>query len=886
MRWVTTIMTLIPAAALYARNPEPVTYEHDVRPVLKKHCFHCHGERGVKKGGLDLRLVRFMNHRADDGHPVVTPGQPEASAIIHLVRSGEMPEAEQKLSVREIELLETWISQGAQTLQPEPESVPDFYITAAERSFWSFQPIPPTVPLPPAASVASAASDPSAVSAAPAALAAPAASVVEAAAPIHPIDQFIAVAMKKQGLDFAAPADRTTLLRRASFDLLGLPPTGDDVAALAGDSSPQAWERAIDRLLSSPHYGERWGRHWLDVAGYADSNGAVEADSVRPHAWRYRDYVVASHNADKPWDQFIQEQLAGDELAGVVHGGASAIVEDAAARERLVATGFLRMAPDGTADGPPDANLARNQVMADTLQIVGTSLLGLTVHCAQCHDHRYDPVAQEDYFRLRAVFEPVFDWKVWRSPQERLYSLYTEADRARAAEIEAQAVVKEGENSAWARTVLDGIFEKRVMAAPVELQETARVIRGTPENERTDEQRQFLKDHPDLNVGIHEGLLNVFDPPAEQQLFKKRDEVKALRATKPPEGFVMAATEVAGQVPVTVLFHRGDHDQPRQPIAPGEVTVLSAEGQVEVESRPLGLQSSGRRLAYARWLTSGRHPLVARVLVNRFWSHHFGRGLVTSLGDFGLLGARPTHPELLDWLARDFMDHGWKLKRLHKLILTSRTWQQSGRHPASAEIDPENQWLARWGLPRMDAETLRDSLLSVSGSLETSAGGPPVPVARHASGRIVTGEEMLNPNGEPVGVNSSGPAEFRRSLYVMQRRSRPLTVLETFDFPVMAPQCEKRPVTTVTLQSLMLMNDTFVLDQSAAVAARVGRDVPVGSVRRIERLWQLVYGRLPDAPESARALVFLRENAALGELPALAALSQVLLNTNGFLYIE
>jgi hypothetical protein len=424
--------------------------------------------------------------------------------------------------------------------------------------------------------------------------------------------------MKKQGLDFAPPADRTTLLRRASFDLLGLPPTGDDVAALAGDSSPQAWERAIDRLLSSPHYGERWGRHWLDVAGYADSNGAVEADSVRPHAWRYRDYVVASHNADKPWDQFIQEQLAGDELAGVVHGGASAIVEDAAARERLVATGFLRMAPDGTADGPPDANLARNQVMADTLQIVGTSLLGLTVHCAQCHDHRYDPVAQEDYFRMRAVFEPVFDWKAWRSPQERLYSLYTEADRARAAEIEAQAVVKEGENSAWARTVLDGIFEKRVMAAPVALQETARVIRGTPENERTDEQRQFLKDHPDLNVGTHEGLLNVFDPPAEQQLFKKRDEVKALRATKPPEGFVMAATEVTGQVPVTVLFHRGDHDQPRQPVAPGEVTVLSAEGQVDVESRPSGLQSSGRRLAYARWLTSGRHPLVARVLVNRF----------------------------------------------------------------------------------------------------------------------------------------------------------------------------------------------------------------------------------------------------------------------------
>lgn len=839
------------------RADERLTFEQDIRPVLKKHCFHCHGERGKKEGGQDLRLVRFMGREAEGGLPVVSPGRPEASAILHLVRAGKMPDAELKLSPQEIILLERWIAEGAHTLQPEPESIPDFYITDVERRFWSFQPIRAVEP-PPTTDEGGT----------------------------HPIDRFLEARLREAGLRMAAPADRRTRLRRASFDLLGLPPTPEQLAAFEADTAADAWERAVDALLASPHYGERWGRHWLDAAGYADSNGSVEADSPRPHAWRFRDYVVKAFNDDKPWDQFIQEQLAGDELAGLSHGDTKAIITDPSACEKLVATGFLRMAPDGTADNPPDQNLARNQVVADTLQIVGTSLLGLTVQCAQCHDHRYDPLAQEDYYRLRAVFEPVYSWKSWRAPGERVYSLYTEADRAKAAEIEAQAVVKEKENAAWAKSVLDGIFEKRVAAAAEELRAPARKIRETPEGERTPEQVQFLKDHPDLNVGIHEGLLNVFDPPAEQELFKKRDQVKALRATKPPEGFVMAATEVAGTLPPTVLFNRGDHDQPKQPVAPGEITVLSRPSTPDLEARPDRLTTSGRRLAYARWLTSGEHPLVARVLVNRFWAHHFGRGLVATLGDFGMLGARPTHPELLDWLAADFMTHGWRLKRLHKLILTSQAWQQSADNPEAAENDPDNQWLARWSLPRLDAESLRDSMLALSGTLQPAAGGPPIAVARHASGRIVTGEEMLNPNGEPVGVKSLGTEEQRRSVYILQRRSRPLTVLDTFDLPVMSPNCERRPVTTVSLQSLMLMNDTFVLDQAAALAARVEREAPSGRAHRIARLWQLVYGQEPTAEETAQAIVFLRDNADLGEAKALASLGQVLINSNRFLYIE
>jgi len=858
MRRVFWSFVLLLLMGVPVRGSEALSFEQDIRPVLKKHCFHCHGERGKKEGGQDLRLVRFMGREADGGLPVVTPGDPERSALLHLVRSGEMPEAETKLNAGEIALLERWISEGARTRKPEPETIPDFYVTDEERGFWSFQPIRAVEP-PPAD---------------------------ETAGP-HPIDRLVSARHREHGLTFAGPADRRTLLRRASMDLLGLPPTPEEVADFAADPAPDAWERAIDRLLASPHYGERWGRHWLDAAGYADSNGAVEADSLRPHAWRYRDYVVRALNDDMPWDRFIQEQLAGDELAGVSHGAAGAIVADPAAREKLVATGFLRMAPDGSADNPPDQNLARHQVVSDTLHILGTSILGLTVQCAQCHDHRYDPLAQEDYYRLRAIIEPVFDPKAWRGPGERLYSLYTEADRARAAEIEAQAVEKEKENAAWAKSVLDGIFEKRVAAAPEAWRAPARAIRETPEAQRTPEQRQFLKDHPDLNVGTHEGLLNVFDPPAEQELFKKRDEVKALRATKPPEGFVMAATEVAGQVPATALFHRGDPDQPKQTVAPGEILVISRPMTPDLEARrDGGPATSGRRLAYARWLTGGEHPLVARVLVNRFWAHHFGRGLVTTLGDFGMLGAPPTHPELLDWLASDFMAHGWRLKRLHKLILTSRTWQQSGHHGDSAERDPDNQWLARWSLPRLDAETLRDSLLALGGRLHPAAGGPPVPVARHGSGRIVTGEEMLNPNSEPVGVKPLGDEENRRSVYILQRRSRPLTVLDTFDLPVMSPNCEKRPVTTVSLQALMLMNDTFVLEQAAAVAARVEREAPAGRAHRIARLWQLAYGHEPTALETAQALVFLRDNADLGEAGALASLAQVLVNSNRFLYIE
>ncbi len=843
--WFLISALLTGGAALRAGEPG-LTFEHDVRPILKAHCFHCHGEGGKQEGGVDLRLRRFMGKKVDDG-PVMEPGHPEASVLLKLARSGEMPKEGKRLTGAELDVLEKWIASGAPTVAPEPETIPGVYITEAERNFWSFKPV--VKPVPPRAEG-------------------------------NPVDAFISTKLAGQGLDFAPEADRRMLIRRLYFDLLGLPPAPEEVDAFLADTGTDAWEKLVDRVLASPRYGEHWGRHWLDAAGYADSNGFTESDSPRPHAWHFRDYVIRSLNEDKPWDRFIQEQLAGDEMTGTTHFHATQVIHNPGVKETLAATGFLRMGPDGTADNPPDANLARNQVLAETLKVVSSSLLGLTVGCAQCHDHRYDPVSQQDYYRLRAIFEPAYNWKKWRAPGDRLYSLYTEEDRKKAVGIEEEAKKKDEARKAKAKVRLDEIFAERLAKFPAEQQEFIRTGRNTPPAKRTAEQTQFFKDNPGVNVGTDEGLLDVFDQKAWKANKEEKKQTDAFRATRPPEEFIMALTEILDEKPETFLFNRGDHDQPKDKVAPGELEVIST-GAPAIPPQAEKLTTTGRRLAYAQWLTSGRHPLVGRVLVNRFWLRHFSRGLVGTPGDFGLLGERPVHPELLDWLAADFMQNGWQLKRLHRIILTSRTWRQSSRNDASLAKDPDNRFFARMKLRRLEAEAVRDSMLAVSGRLNDKAFGPPVPVARHASGRIVTGGEELNPNSEPVGVKNLGTEEFRRSIYIEQRRSRPLTVLDTFDLPVMSPNCEVRPVTTVAPQSLMLMNDTFVIDQARALAERICTDVPGDHLARITRAWQLVYSAPPAPADMERSLAYLVQSH--NDWPGLC---QVLLSANRFLYVE
>ena len=847
-------------------------FEKDIRPLLKAHCFHCHGEGGKKEGGVDFRLRRFMLHRTDDG-PVMEPGNAAASRMIQLVQSGEMPKGEKKLSPAEIALLENWISSGAPVLREEPETIPAVYITDEERSFWSFRPIvKPEVP--------------------------------EGEA--NPIDAFIAGPLRAAGLDFLPEADGAVLLRRLTFDLTGLPPSAACLAQPLGKSSEAflhpadesaksaAWSRLIDDLLTSPHYGERWARHWLDVAGYADSNGHEE-DSPRPHAWHFRDYVVKAHQEDMPWDRFIQEQLAGDEMLGTTHAQATQVIHQSGAAEKLAATGFLRMAPDPTGGEVADAGLAKNQVLAETLKTVSTSLMGLTVGCAQCHDHRYDPISQQDYFRLRAVFEPVYDWKKWRKPGERIYSLYTDEERKQAAGIEAEAKKMDEDRAAFARNRLNEIFVERLAKVPEADREAVRVARETPLDKRTPEHLAILKKYVEASVGTDEGLLLLFDVPANNKRKQMEEKAAAHRATKPEEKFLMAATETTDAVPETFLHHRGDHEQPREKVQPATMEVLS-QAQPVVFSRPVPeMPTSGRRLAFGQWLTSNANPLTARVLVNRFWMHHFGRGLVGTPGDFGKLGEAPTHPELLDWLAADFMEHGWQLKRLHRLILTSRTWRQITDPHTTAE---RSRLYCGAKLLRLDAESLRDAMLAVTGRLEARMGGEPVSVARDlTTGRIVPGKEVINPgNGMIDKIATVGGDAFRRSLYVENRRSRPLTLMETFNQPLMNPNCTSRTVTTVAPQSLLLMNDAFSVEQALALAERLVREAPANDLDKIKLAWALLFGPKPTTLEANRCLLFLHNQrigleaqgheASKAALEALASWCQVLLSTNKFLYPE
>lgn len=844
---------------------EPPTYEKDVRPILKTHCFGCHGEAGELEGGLDLRLRRLIVDGGDSG-PAITPGDVEDSLLVDKIVEGEMPPGDAKLSEREVAVVRGWIQAGARTARPEPDNVdPDSIITEEERNFWAFRPIRnPAVPN------------------------------VRAQQQVHtPIDAFLLKRLTAADLQFAPEAEKPALIRRAYFDLLGLPPAPEQVLQFVENDSENAYEQLIDELLASPHYGERWGRHWLDVAGYADSEGFAEEDQLREYAYKYRDYVIRAFNADMPFDQFIAEQVAGDEMVPRPHKNLTP-----EQIEKLVATGFLRMAPDGTGSRGVEQAQARNQVVAETLKIVSTSLMGMTVGCAQCHDHRYDPISQVDYYRMRSIFEPAYDWKNWRPPRARLLSLYTDADRKRSAEIEKEAKKIVNARSKKQQEFIQATFEKELAKLPEELRKTVRKARETPPAKRTPEQNKLLKEHPSVNVSA--GSLYLYDKQAADELKKMSDEAAKIRAAKPKEEFVRYLTERPGQIPATHLFFRGEHAQPKQALAPAGLSVIDWMLPHKIPVNDNNLPTTGRRLAFAKRLTDGNHPLTARVLVNRVWAHHFGSGIVASLGDFGALGDAPTHPELLDWLASDFMRGGWKLKRLHKLIMLSRAYRQSTQKSAGHEtIDPENKLYGRINLRRLSAEELRDAILAVSGKLNQKMFGPPIPVREDEVGQVVVGVDTTDSAGRPTGKSVDLKGEqFRRSVYVQVRRSLPLAVLTTFDAPQMDPNCAARTQSTVAPQALMLMNSDFSVSQARHFAARVKQEAGPEPAAQIQHAWKLAFGVAATEAERSEAAEFLRiqtdhfrktakdDEKSPPEDAALAVFCQALFSTNRFLYVD
>jgi len=829
---------------------DPPSFERDVRAVLKAYCLDCHGGSEKPAGKLDLRLKRFAIAGGTSG-PAVVPGDAAKSLLVERMKSEEMPPAGKKVPAAQIAVVERWIAAGAPTLRDEPTSLPPgLGISDEERAYWFYQPLTrPTPPTGPTDRVRT------------------------------PIDAFVLAKLRERGFGFNPDADRATLIRRAAFDLTGLPPTAAEVAAFVSDPAPDAYEKLLGRLLASPAYGERWGRHWLDTVGYADSEGDGPADTPRPHAWRYRDYVIRSLNTDKPLDRFVTEQLAGDEL--VPRPWTDLKPEHA---EVLAATGFLRTVPDGGLD-------AAQQVVADALQVIGSALLGTSVGCARCHDHRYDPVPQEDYFRLRAVFEPAFDPAAWRRPGERLVRLTSTADQAKAAAVDAEAAKLQSELDTARTAAVKAAFENELAKFPAADRDKLRSAFATEAGKRTPEQARLVATNPKLN--ITPGVLYQYDETTDKKLKAMDAAIKAKRATRPAETHVAVTTEVPGKVPATKLFHRGDPKQPKGPdLAPGDLTVLASPGRrFDLPAKDANSPTTGRRLAFARHLTDGTHPLFGRVMANRLWLHHFGRGIVDTPGEFGKLGQPPTHPELLDWLATELPRQGWSLKKLHKLLMTSTVYRQSSRRdPARDAADAANALYGRYPVRRLEAEAIRDRMLTTAGRLDRTPFGPPVPVAEDAVGLIDA------PDDKP-----------RRSVYLQQRRTKPVGLLVAFDAPAGELSCDRRQATTNAPQALALMNGDFTLKQASHVAARVraGAAHPPAALavagaaavppapRLAATAWELAYQRAPDPDELRLAATFLRDRTAARrggsadpELAALTDLCQQLLASNEFLYVD
>jgi hypothetical protein len=781
---------------------DPPNFERHVRPVLKAYCLDCHGAGEKLRGGLDLRLKRFAMKGGKNG-PAVIAKDPANSPLLQRLKTGEMPPGEKKVPADQIAVIEKWIAAGAPGLREEPAQLPPgIDITPEERAYWFYQPIRPVAP--PAFGPADRVRT--------------------------PVDAFLLAKLREKKLSFNEDADRLTLIKRATFDLTGLPPTQQEIDAFLADPAADAYEKLIDRLLASPHYGERWARHWLDVAGYADSSGDGVTDTPRPHAWKYRDYVVRAFNEDRPLDRFITEQLAGDELAPPPWNNL-----DHAKAELLTATGFLRTAPDPTASS--NGRAEAEQALEGTLKIVGSALLGLTVGCAQCHDHRYDPIPQADYFRLRAVFEPALNPAKWRTPAQRRVSLYTDADRARAAAVEAEAAKMQAALNERQAKYVRAAFEKELGKFPAEQRDRLRAAFDTPEPKRDAAQKQLVAANPKLN--INPGVLYQYDERAADELKKVQEKINAKRAEKPVEDFLDVLNEVPGEIPATHLHYRGDYRQPKGQVQPGDLTIAAPEGaRFEIAPRDEKLpSSSGRRLAFARHLTSGNHPLLGRVLVNRIWLHHFGRGIVDTPGDFGVLGQRPTHPELLDWLAAELVHQGWSMKQMHRLLMTSTAYRQSSRRTAAQDaVDAGNALYGRYPLRRLDAEALRDRMLATAGRLDHTLYGPPVPVTEDAVGQGVV------PDDKP-----------RRSLYLQARRTKPVSFLAAFDAPTGELNCERRQAATNAPQALMLMNGDFALQQAGHLARRIRAEMPAdyeraalaGLIARFPRhaeAWQYGYG--------------------------------------------
>ncbi len=691
----------------------------------------------------------------------------------------------------------------------------------------------------------------------------------------NPVDAFVLAKLEAKGLRPSPTADKITLLRRATFDLTGLPSTPEEVDAFLADRSPRAFEKVVDRLLASPHYGERWARHWLDLARYAESEG-FKSDEPRPNAWRFRDYVIESFNADKPFDRFIREQIAGDELWP----------RDPDAR---IATAFNRHYPDES--NARNLMQRRQEILNDITDTVGGTFLGLTFACARCHNHKFDPILQADYYRLQAFFANVrADDHIVLAPPAAV----RENGEKMAVWEEKTRSVREQMNSIEdpkRKEIYDDFFRKY----PPEIQ--AAIVK--PAAERTPiEWQMYYKAKPNLYPD-EETVVNGLKREDRKKWDALKAELDQYAPLKPPELPIgTGIADVGRQVSKTYVLAGGVYDAPKQEVHPGFLSILDPNPASVVP--PAKVQSSGRRTALANWLASPTNPLTARVMVNRIWHHHFGRGIVATPSDFGFMGEAPTHPELLDWLASEFVRGGWSLKHMHRLIMTSNTYRQSsGYREEAAAADPQDKLLWRYPRHRLEAEAIRDSALAVAGLVNLRVGGPSV------------FPELPSALGDQAGWKATKDPEERnrRSIYVFVRRNMRYPMLDVFDLPDTTESCPRRNVTTIAPQALTMLNSKLFLEWSQAFAGRVLQSAGSDPEAQVKAVYRLAFSRDPDAKEFEIARAFfkrqreiLRERTAAGEKLALPAslpenvdqvdaaalvdFCHVLMNSNEFVYIN
>jgi Protein of unknown function (DUF1553)/Protein of unknown function (DUF1549)/Planctomycete cytochrome C len=757
-----------------------VDYSRDVKPILAQACYDCHGP-DQQKSGLRLDTAAWAQHGGKRG-PAIQPGNPEESLILQAVQGTHselprMPFKREPLSAPQIETLRVWIEEGAPA--PADEKAPIV-------THWSFLP-PQRPPLP---------------------------EVKQKAWPKTAIDFFILARLEREDIRPSPPADRVTLIRRLSLDLTGLPPAPSAVDALVRDSRPDAYERLVDRLLESPHYGERWGRHWLDVARYADSNG-YSIDAPRS-IWRYRDWVIQALNEDLPFDQFVIDQLAGDLLPE-------------ATLDQRIATGFHRNTQINQ-EGGIDPEQFRVESVLDRVNTTGTAFLGLTIGCAQCHDHKFDPISQTEYYQLFAFFndqeEPTLETPT--AEEEAARRAYQEQVRALERELKVYEDGLSFQLNAWEQS-LDP-------AARSKFKPAIQAILDQSPDRRTEHDRQELFE---------------FRRDQDEGYRTRRDRLAKLKKQKPSVTTTMVLRE-RSQPRTTHVHIKGDFTRPGEVVEPAFPAVL-------LKVNPSPSKRRLNRLDLARWLVDPRNPLTARVTVNRVWQQYFGRGLVETENDFGNQGARPSHPELLDWLATEFMGNHWSLKSLHRLIVTSATYRQSSRaRPDLAMKDPDNRLLARQSRLRLDAEVIRDMALAASGLLSLEIGGPSV-YPPQPEGVMALGQSHR------AWKASAGPERFRRGLYTFFWRATPHPALAVFDAPDAFSTCTRRLRSNTPLQALTLLNDQQYYEQAQGLARRVLAEGPHDNAARLEYAFRLCLARTPSAAERSRLTELLNGQELSGE---------------------